>query len=151
LLTASGHESSADVGKMLEDFGDMPEFRMAQFARSDQELAEMLRILTPFSLVSMVRVRFLFPACHRKILQSGQAIVRRAELPFYPLAIRADDGTIYFPKSGDGVYVVEEVRAMLRWVREVYTHAEASERPMTCRPSRHWEPGNAPNARTAFS
>jgi hypothetical protein len=130
LLTASDNESIPDVSKMLEDFGDIPELRMAQFARSDQELTEMLRILTPFSLVSLVRVRFLFPACHRKILQSGQTVVRRAELPFYPLPIRADDGTIYFPKSGDGVYVVEEVRAMLRWVREVYAHAEASERPM---------------------
>ena len=130
MLTASGDESIADVSKMLEDFGDVPVFRMARFARSDQELAEMLRTLAPFSLVSMVRVRFLFPACHRRFSQSGRAIVRRAELPFYPLPIRAEDGTIYFPKSGDGIYVVEEVRAMLRWVREVYAHAEPSERPM---------------------
>src|SRR5579872_6369922 len=82
------------------------------------------------SLVSMVRVRFHFPPCHRRVFTSGQSIITRRDLPWFPLPIRADDGTIYFPREGEGIYAVEEVRAMLRWTMSVYRNAEDNEYPL---------------------
>ncbi len=40
------------------------------------------------------------------------------------------DGTIYFPDRGQGVYMVEEVRGMLRWAMRAYADARGNELPM---------------------
>jgi hypothetical protein len=103
---------------------------ISKFKRSDEDLRLMVGHLNKFSLLSMVQVQFYFPACHRSVIRAGQQMIIRADLPWFPLPIRADDGTIYFPRQGQGLYMVEEVRAMLRWAKSVYANAKDDERPM---------------------
>lgn len=102
---------------------------MRQFARDNRELNFLLELLNGFSLVSMVRVQFLFPRCRRKIISAGQEIIEKKESPWFPLPVRANDGTIYFPDRGQGIYFVAEVRAMLRWAMSIYADAADDELP----------------------
>jgi hypothetical protein len=102
---------------------------MSKYMRSQEQLQQLLDKLEGFSLVSMVRVRFYFPRCHRRVFSSGKWIISKADIPWFPLPIRAGDGSIYFPCYGEGIYMVEEVRAMLRWAIRIYAHAEPDERP----------------------
>ncbi|MGH7978406.1 MAG: hypothetical protein ACREE6_03465 [Limisphaerales bacterium] len=103
---------------------------MKQFARNNQQLSVLLKLLNGFSFVSMVRVQFLFPLCRRKIISAGQEISEEKELPWFPLPVRADNGTIYFPDRGQGIYFVAEARAMLRWAISTYAGAASNELPM---------------------
>jgi hypothetical protein len=103
---------------------------ISKFRRSKLDLQQISSALAGFSLVSMVRVQFYFPACHRHVVSAGRSIVAHADLPWFPLPIRAEDGTIYFPRHGNGIYMVEEVRAMLRWATLLYEDANDDERPM---------------------
>jgi hypothetical protein len=43
-----------------------------------------------------------------------------ADIPFYPFPYRGDDGSILFPSEVEGIYMVEEVRSALRWMRRIF-------------------------------
>jgi hypothetical protein len=109
------------------DLGDAP---ISAFKRNLPNLQNISLQLETMSLVSMVRLRFYFPACHRQVLKAGHEFLALADLPWFPLPIRADDGTIYFPRQGQGIYMVEEARAMLRWAQCIYSKAKDSELPL---------------------
>ena len=102
---------------------------MSRFVRSPAELQKLLDAISSFSLVSMVRIRFHFPDCHRRIKQAGQWIKAKSPIPWFPLSICANDGAIYFPRYGEGIYMVEEARSMLRWAMRIYADAEPDELP----------------------
>ena len=137
---------------------EMNSVPMSKFKRSHQDLRQLLERLETFSLVSMVRVRFHFPPCHRRVFNAGHWIIARADLPWFPLPIRTNDGAIYFPRSGEGIYMVEEVRAMLRWAMRVYADAKDDERPSiailvllchkVCRWIFRWQHGHRNSRRT---
>ena len=74
-----------------------------------REIKQIRKLLEPMSCVSMVRVQFGFPR------MPGDK-----DLDFCPLPYRREDGSIVFPPSGEGIYFVEEFRAMLDWCEQIY-------------------------------
>jgi hypothetical protein len=118
------HEASTFDPRELSDAP------ISAFKRDLEDLQNISVSLEKMSLVSMVRLRFYFPACHRRVLKAGQEFVTCPDLPWFPLPIRAADGTIYFPRQGQGIYMVEEARAMLRWAQSIYANAKDDELPL---------------------
>lgn len=114
--------------------GELDLYAISKFKRTQEDLLQLLMKLEEFSLVSMVRVIFHFPTCHRRVFKAGQWIITRSHLPWFPLPVRSEEGTIYFPRHGQGIYVVEEVRAMLRWALRIYADATEDERPIVALP-----------------
>ena len=123
-------ENSLPASGQLTIGGELDLSAMSKFERTQGELRELLARLAKFSLVSMVHVAVHFPSCHRRVFRAGQWIITRAGLPWFPLPIRSDEGKIYFPRQGQGIYSVEEVRAMLRWAMRTYADAKKGERPI---------------------
>jgi hypothetical protein len=84
-----------------------------QCPRSLKELRAMEKLLSDFSLVSIVEAVALFP-------EKRQVGRRMKPVPYFPLPYRDDYGAIFFPNNPAGRYMVEEVRAALRWAQSVY-------------------------------
>src|SRR3984893_844348 len=75
-----------------------------------KDIQQIRKLLEPMSCVSMVRLQFGFPR------MPGD----NKSVDFYPLPYRREDGSIIFPPSGEGIYFVEEVLAMLDWCERIY-------------------------------
>jgi hypothetical protein len=67
-------------------------------------LSELKTLVTSFSRVSMVRIKFNFG------ISGGTC-----QHLFYPLPFRQEDGAVIFPQHGEGIYMRDEVLAMIEW------------------------------------
>jgi hypothetical protein len=100
-----GYDLCSAYPAAMADLPSMREGKWKTYRAKNLSLAELKSLVERFSRVSMVRVKFDF----------GTTFSDNCQHLFYPLPFRQEDGAVIFPQHGEGIYMRDEILAMIEW------------------------------------